>query len=129
VRRIYATPADYTEWTGEDAPPGIERKLLRASEDIESAVMTAVYDTDSAGLPTDPEVRQAMADAVCALIEYRTEAGDSGTGAGDRWDSVSLGPASMSGRRATGSHPADVDLGERAERALRRAGLLPREIE
>ncbi|MGW6518546.1 hypothetical protein [Streptomyces sp. NPDC054962] len=123
--RVYATPEQLTAWTGKPAPEDAERLLDRASEDVDSALLTAVYATDSAGMPTEPDVITALSDAVCALIEYRTETGDSGTGARDRWDSISLGPASMSGRRDNGSRPGGVDLGDRAERALRRAGLLP----
>ncbi|MFH9430239.1 hypothetical protein ACH4JZ_18350 [Streptomyces sp. NPDC017615] len=123
--RVYATPEQLTTWTGQPPPAEAGRLLARASEDVDSALLTAVYETDDEGLPTDPVVVQALADAVCALIEYRSETGDSGTGARDRWDSVSLGPASMSGRRAAVNQPGGVDLGDRAERALRRAGLLP----
>ncbi|MFF9262000.1 head-tail connector protein [Streptomyces longwoodensis] len=123
--RVYATPADLTAWTGKAAPADAERQLARASEDVDSALLTAVYRTDADGMPTDPDVTAALRDAVCALVEYRAETGDSGTGARDQWDSVSLGPASMSGRRTTGGRPGGVDLGDRAERALRRAGLLP----
>lgn len=125
MSRVYATPEQLTAWTGQPAPADAERLLTRASEDVDSALLAAVYATDSAGMPTDPEVTQALSDAVCALVEYRQEAGDSGTGARDRWDSVSLGPASMSGRKNTGNRPGGVDLGDRAERALKRAGLLP----
>ncbi|MEH0470881.1 hypothetical protein QA943_18835 [Streptomyces sp. B21-097] len=125
MSRVYATAEQLAEWTGKPAPQDAARQLARASEDVDSALLTAVYATDSAGMPTDPDVITALSDAVCALIEYRAETGDSGTGARDRWDSVSLGPASMSGRRDTGNRPGGVDLGDRAERALRRAGLLP----
>ncbi|MFC8584222.1 hypothetical protein ACFUGD_06655 [Streptomyces sp. NPDC057217] len=123
ARRVYATPEQLTEWTGEPAPADAERLLTRASEDIDDALLTAVYAVDSDGMPTKPAVVQALADATCAQVEYRQETGDSGTGAAGQWDSVSLGPVAMSGRRTTAA-PGDVDLGDRARRALERVGLL-----
>lgn len=123
--RVYATPEQLTAWTGQPAPAGADRLLARASEDVDDALLTAVYDTDTAGIPTDPNVVAALADAVCAQVEYQQATGDDGTGAAAKWDSVSLGPVSLSGRK-DGPHVAgDVDLAPRATRALARAGLLP----
>jgi hypothetical protein len=125
VGRVYATPEQLTAWTGRPAPADAERLLARASEDVDSALLTALYDTDAAGMPTDPAVVQALADATCATVEYREESGDDGTGAAGRWGSVSLGPVSLGDRRDAAGDPDDVDLGPRAHRVLRRAGLLP----
>ncbi|GAA3237278.1 hypothetical protein [Streptomyces lavendulae] len=121
--RIYATPEQLTAWSGKPAPTDADRLLARASEDVDDALATALYATDSAGMPTDPAVAAAFADAVCAQVEYQLAAGTDGTGADDRWDSVSLGPLSMSGRRTTSHAPGSVDLAPRAYRALTRAGL------
>jgi hypothetical protein len=123
--RVYATSADYTQWSGQAAPSDIERLLARASEDIDDALIAAVYDTDGSDMPTDPEVVDAMRDAVCAQVEYQQETGDTGTGAAGRYDSVSLGPVSLSGRKDAAGGPQGLDLAPRADRALRRAGLLP----
>lgn len=123
--RIYATPDQLTAWTGDPAPPDADRLLARASEDVEDALRTAVYGTDDAGMPTDPDVVQALADATCAQVEYQQAAGDDGTGAAGRWDSVSIGAVSLSGRQSGPTTGGDVDLAPRAERALTRAGLLP----
>ncbi|MEK9521455.1 hypothetical protein MIU24_18975 [Streptomyces venezuelae] len=130
TRRVYATPTQLAEWTGEPAPADAERLLTRASEDVDDALLTAVYDVDTAGMPTDPAVAQALADATCAQVAYRQESGDTGTGAAGRWSSVSIGPVSMSGPRqsAGGTGAGSVDLGEQASRALARAGLTPGEI-
>lgn len=122
--RIYATPEQLTAWTGKAAPPDADRLLARASEDVDDALLAAVYTTDSAGMPTEPAVVAALADAVCAQVEYQLAAGSDGTGADDRWDSVSIGPVAMSGRRGA-RPPGAVDLAPRAHRALTRAGLLP----
>ena len=123
--RVYATPEQLQAWTGQAPPADAARLLARASEDVDSALLTALYDTDATGMPTDPVVVAALADAACAQVEYQQAAGDDGTGAANRWDSVSLGPASMSGRRNAPAGPGDVDLAPRAHRALHRAGLLP----
>ncbi|MBK6015619.1 hypothetical protein [Streptomyces sp. MBT53] len=120
--RVYATPEQV--WTGQP-PADAERLLARASEDIDDALLTAVYRTDSAGMPTDPKVVTALADAVRDQIEYWAATGDDGTGAAGRWDSVSIGPVSLSGRKDAPASADDVDLAPRAHRALTRAGLLP----
>lgn len=123
--RVYATPEQLTAYTGRPAPADADRLLARASEDVDSALLTAVYATDATGRPTDPDVIEALADAACAQVEYWQETGDTGTGAASRWDSVSIGPVNLSGRRDTATAASDVDLAPRAHRALARAGLLP----
>lgn len=120
--RVYATPEQV--WTGQP-PADADRLLARASEDVDDALLTAVYRTDSAGMPTDPQVVTTLADAVRAQIEYWAETGDDGTGAMGRWDSLSIGPVSLSGRKDAPAATGDVDLAPRAHRALTRAGLLP----
>lgn len=123
--RIYATPEQLAAWTGEPAPADAERLLARASADVDSALLCALYRTNAAGMPTDPEVVQALADAACAQVEYQAATGDDGTGASGRWGSVAIGPVSLGDRRDTPRTPGDVDLAPRAHRALMLAGLLP----
>ncbi|MEV5131436.1 hypothetical protein AB0K87_13200 [Streptomyces sp. NPDC053705] len=123
--RVYATPEQLTAWTGQPAPPDADRLLARASEDVDDALLSAVYDTDALGAPTDPKIVAALADATCAQVEYQQATGDDGTGAAGRWDAVSIGPVSLSGRQSGPQAAGDVDLAPRAHRALKRAGLLP----
>ncbi|QWQ43058.1 hypothetical protein KME66_20315 [Streptomyces sp. YPW6] len=123
--RVYATPEQLADATGQSAPVDAVRLLTRASEDVEDALRTAVYDTDATGMPTDPAVRDALAAATCAQVEYVLAQGGDDTGAAGRWDSVSIGPVSMSGRRDGPTAPDAVDIGPRALRTLKRAGLLP----
>ncbi|MFG2528280.1 hypothetical protein [Streptomyces sp. NPDC048516] len=125
ARQPYATPEALTAWTGQPAPADAERLLARAGEDIDSALLTAVYAVDEDGDPTDPDVRAALSDATCAQVEYQLAAGDDGTGAGGQWNSVSIGPVSLSGRSTATATTSGVDLAPRADRALRRAGLTP----
>ncbi|MET9253753.1 hypothetical protein [Streptomyces sp. NPDC003717] len=121
--RVYATPEQV--WTDRPPPADADRLLARASEDIDDALLTAVYRADSAGMPTDPKVATALTEAVRAQIEYWAATGDDGTGAAGRWDSVSIGPVSLAGRKDAPAAAGDVDLAPRAHRALTRAGLLP----
>ncbi|CAL9296802.1 hypothetical protein [Streptomyces sp. SudanB25_2051] len=125
ARLPYATPEELAAWLGRPAPADAERLLARAGEDIDSALLTAVYAVDEDGDPLDPDVRAALSSATCAQVEYQLAGGDDGTGAAGQWDSVSIGPVSLSGRGKRASATAGVDLAPRAERALRRAGLTP----
>lgn len=125
MARVYATPEQLTAWTGQQAPEGAERLLARASADVDAALLTAVYCTDAQGMPTDPAIVAALADATCAQVEFWEATGDDGTGAAGQWDSVSIGPVAMSGRLNGPQSPTDVELAPRAHRALNGAGLLP----
>ncbi|MGW7416130.1 hypothetical protein [Streptomyces sp. NPDC054863] len=125
ARQPYATPEQLSMWLGTPAPSGAERLLARAGEDIDSALLTAIYRVDEDGDPIEPRVVAALADATCAQVEHWLATGDDGTGAGGVWDSVSIGPVSLSGRSRTPSAASGVELAPRADRALRRAGLTP----
>ncbi|MFF3178097.1 hypothetical protein ACFVQ0_36380 [Streptomyces sp. NPDC057900] len=125
ARQPYATPEQLAIWLGKPAPADAERLLARAGEDIDSALLTAVYRVDEDGDPTDPPIAAALADAVCAQVEHWIATGDDGTGAGGVWDSVSIGPVSLSGRKSAPAATTGVELAPRADRALRRAGLTP----
>lgn len=131
MRRIYATPEQLVAWTGQSAPAGAERLLARASEDIDAALLTAIYATDAAGFPTDAAVQCALADATCAQVEYWLAIGSDGVTTAEQWDSVSIGPVSLSGRSNVPPTPAvinGVEIAPRALRVLRTAGLLPGEV-
>jgi hypothetical protein len=122
---VYATPEELAAYTGQPAPADAERLLTRASQDVDDALRTAVYCTDVEGMPTDPAIVAALSEATCAQVEYQRATGDDGTGAAGRWDSVSIGPVALSGRKDAPRGAGDVDIAPRADRALRRAGLLP----
>ncbi|MER5934126.1 hypothetical protein [Streptomyces sp. NPDC002054] len=124
MRSPYATPEQLAAWTGRPAPADAERLLARAGEDVDSALLTAIYPVDKDGDPLDLEVRTALSNATCAQVEFWLAGGDDGTGAGGQWDSVSIGPVSLSGRSSR-TAAAGVELAPRADRALRRAGLTP----
>ena len=64
---IYATSAELTTWGV--APPTNATTLLRsASILVHRATMTAVYDIDDTGMPTDPALVEALSDATCSQV-------------------------------------------------------------
>ncbi|MFD6416003.1 hypothetical protein [Streptomyces sp. NPDC060194] len=74
--RSYATTQDLAEYLGAAPPLDAARLLRRASEMLDSEILpTAIYDVDDDGLPTDPLVADALAEAVCAQVEYLAEVG------------------------------------------------------
>lgn len=74
--RTYATTADLANWLGTAVPTDAARTLRRASEHVERITVTAVYDVDDDGLPTDADTLTAMKNAVCAICEYWIETAD-----------------------------------------------------
>ncbi|MFF4701250.1 hypothetical protein [Streptomyces chattanoogensis] len=128
--RIYATRDQLAAYLGTSVPNDAERLIARASEDIDAALLTAVYDVDEMGYPAEARIRAALASAVCAQVEYWLATGEDGTTSAEVWDSVSIGPVSLSGRSSPPSPPLvnGVELAPRAYRALHVAGLLPGDV-
>jgi len=77
---VYATAGDYTAVTGQTAPADIDARLAAASDDIAYATRTAVYDTDTDGLPTDTVVLDAFMRATCWQAAYSIDSGVTATG-------------------------------------------------
>ena len=119
--RSYATTQQLTAYLHEDAPANAAKLLEDATRALDDALLTAVYDVDSGGMPTDVLVQAAFAEAVCAIVEWWGETGDS-VGADGGWDSVSAGPVSLSrGSNSTGTQAISLGtLPPRAASALRR---------
>lgn len=68
---LSTSPLALTAPTGDEAT----RLLTRASTRVD-AVVTASYSVDSDGIPTDPDVAQALSDACCAQVEFWLEVGE-----------------------------------------------------
>lgn len=129
MARVYATRADLVDY----APPSVTvpdepeatRVLTRASEDVDDALLTAVYDVDTDDMPTDTKVIEAMKLATCAQAIERIRTGtEDGNDGLDGWDSVSIGSISLSGRRKSDAGArSGSDLTAEAVGHLRRAGL------
>jgi hypothetical protein len=118
--RVYATPADLADYAGpdvvgEDSP----RLLARASELVDSLLVTAVYDTTPDGHPLDAHLREALRDATCALVQWWDETGDP-TGAGAQYSDAAIGTLRLK-RNDNRSAP---DIAPAAVRILATAGLL-----
>jgi hypothetical protein len=74
--RVYATTTQLAEYLGAAPPLDSARLLLEASRMIErDFLVPAVYDTTADGLPSDPVVAAALAEAVCAQVEFWMEVG------------------------------------------------------
>ncbi|BAD58770.1 hypothetical protein [Nocardia farcinica] len=76
--RVYAQPDDLADWLHpDDLPDDAEgARLIRyASPLVAKATVCDRYEVDPAGLPTEPEVIEAMRDATCAHVAEWVKAG------------------------------------------------------
>lgn len=103
--RVYATTTDLANFLKDAPPPGAVKMLEDASRKMAGVLLTAVYATDSEGMPSDPRQRRAIADATCALVEWWMETGDV-LGTSDDWTSASAGNVSIS---RDGSSSTDIN--------------------
>lgn len=63
--KLFATDADYADWTRMPAPEDIDRLLTLASSWVRDAVKRASFPVDRDGNPTDETVVAALRDATC----------------------------------------------------------------
>lgn len=98
----YAVPADLaaSPWNLTTVPEAdAERLIGYASRLIRRATVTALYTADTAGLPTDVALREAMRDATCSqVVTWVALAIDPAKGAADGGKVIaakSLGSASV----------------------------------
>lgn len=113
VGRSYATTADLAAWPGAVLSSTSRGALAEASRAIDAALIGARYDTDPDGYPSDPRIRKAFRDAVCAQVAYWDEIGDpTGVGASEQWSTVMVGPVQLSrtGRGQTGGADPNPDI-------------------
>lgn len=116
--RVYATAAQYQAYSGQTPPADIDRLLARASELIDSDVtMTAWYDTDDAGLPTNTGVAAAFANATAAQVEFWTKGPGEGVDVSGPIQGVSLGALSIQ-YGAGDNRLGPTTIGERVYRAF-----------
>jgi hypothetical protein len=124
--RVYATPADYTQYVGAGGviPARLDYQLRLASKVIDLAMTGAEYDTDPVTLlPTDPDVAAMMCEATCQQAEFQADVDDP-TGAKDRYDQVSISGVSM--HRVAGSAGGALPpLCQQAALTLFNAGAAP----
>ncbi|MGW0495047.1 hypothetical protein ACWD0Z_06290 [Streptomyces sp. NPDC003007] len=128
MARIYATSADYQQFTGQAPPPDIEALLAKASRFLEANVFRLCwYEVDADGYPSNAVVRQAFRDATCAQAEWFDDIGDSTGASAVGWASVKLGSASMSRPEGStsGSASAAREIAPAVADALGSADLTP----
>ena len=77
---VYATPEELAAWTGTDAPTNAVQLLRSASLLVRRETKTAVYWTDTTGLPTDTALVTALRDATTAQAAAWAAAGIDPTG-------------------------------------------------
>ncbi len=99
--RVYATTTELANFLRAAPPANALAKLAEASRKLAGVLLTAVYPTDANGYPSSDVQRKACSDAVCAIVEWELETGDSLGASGD-WASASAGDVSIT--RATGSN-------------------------
>ncbi|WP_046495111.1 hypothetical protein [Streptomyces odonnellii] len=125
MARVYATAAEYLEYTGEEVPD--EGALARASRFLDSQVLRLCrYEVDAEGKPADPVVAAAFAAAVCEQVRWWDETGDE-LGAAGLWGSVKLGSASMTRASSSSGSPGAGGrvVADAALEALRSPDLTP----
>lgn len=109
---VYAEPSDLVAWTGEAAPENAEVLLRSASILVRQATRSAVYATDTDGLPTDAAEAGAFLSATCAHAAALAGAGvdplAAGTEAGV--SSTSIGSASVATLGYIGAEAAKLRL-------------------
>lgn len=106
--RVYATPADLTDYTGEAAPANAEQLLARASRMLEAQVFRLCWyeADDTTGLPTNTLVSEAFRDAVCAQAEWWDDVGDVTGASAAGWGHVEIGTVRL-GRSLTTTSAQD----------------------
>ena len=122
---VYATVSDYRTWSLDTVTPDarVTWLLARASEDIDRALIAAVYPVDTNGMPTNATDIATFNAATCAQAAFRLEVSDD-TGAQSRNDSTSIGGISIhraAGTAALAIHP----IGPEALKILHIAGATP----
>ena len=66
---IFATDADVEKWMGEPLDGrSVDVLLRRASSLVQRAVRSARFAVTPAGMPTDPDIEDALRDAVCEQV-------------------------------------------------------------
>ncbi|MBB4931850.1 hypothetical protein F4561_002670 [Lipingzhangella halophila] len=121
----YAAPQDLADWMGKDSPPdGAEQWLRDASMDVDSLLLTAVYDVDEDGMPTKQAVIDTLRDATTAQAEYLIDVGDR-TGASAQLTDVKVDKVSKSWATNQYGRVIREDYASRAVQILHQAGLIP----
>jgi hypothetical protein len=122
---VYASVAQYRAWSGDTWTPGqrITVALQRASEQIDVALVAAVYRVDADGMPLDAFVAGKFAAATSAQAQYVIAVNDDAN-VKREYSSTSVGGVSAT-RTAAMQGLALPPIAPQALAILRVAGVLP----
>lgn len=115
--RTYATTTDLATYLRAAPPLDAAGLLADASTMLETRVLAYCrYDVDDEGMPSDPDVAQAIARAVCAQVAWWDEVGDHTGAAGAGYGSVSIGSVALG--RTTGTAGSSASGADSAARQI-----------
>ena len=122
---VYASVSQYRSWSGDAWTPAqiISVKLQRATEDIDVALVGAVYRTDADGMPLDAMLANVLARATSAQCQFLIAQNDD-TGIKREYASTSVGGVTAV-RSARMQGGALQPIAPRALAILRVNGILP----
>lgn len=122
---VYASVADYRAWSDDSWTPAqiISTKLRRASEQLDVALVSAVYRVDADGMPLDAQVANCFMRACCAQTQYVLAVNDDAN-VKREYSSTSVGGVSAV-RSAKMQGLALPPIAPQALAILRVAGVLP----
>jgi hypothetical protein len=120
----YATSADLAAYLRDSPPPDCERMLADATREVDLMLLTARYNVDDNGFPSDPEQRAAVRDAVCEIVSWWNDTGDP-AGSLAVYGSLSAGSISVGRATAGQAKGQSTRLPSQAADILRAAGLNP----
>lgn len=121
---VYATMAQYQQWSGDAVTPAsvVGPMLMRASEAMDHYLIGAVYAVNANGMPTDPMVIDAFMRATCAQAAWMLADNDP-TGVKRQYQSTSMGGVALSRAQGATMNPFPP-LGPQAAAVLHAAGIL-----
>lgn len=122
---VYANVAQYQAWSGDTWTPAgrVQVMLQRASEDIDAALVAAVYPVNANGMPTDPMVIDLFTRATSAQCQFLLADNDP-AGVKRQYSSTSMGGVSQS-RVGSMTGLQMPPLAPRAAQILHVGGVLP----
>lgn len=121
--RVFATLTDYVNITGDTDTDGLEYRLRRASERVETLTVTAIYPVDADGMPTTEPAISALRKATCYQAQWMAAIGDD-TGAAGMWSSIGIGSVNLSGSKTSGSSGQGSLYAPEAVAVLAAAGMV-----
>lgn len=119
----YATSEDYANVIGEAGPANLPLLLRRASRQVDSVLLTSVYDLTDTGSRPGRTVAQELAAATCEQVAFLLARGfDQGLPTG--FQSVAIGSVQLGrGYSGAGGDSNALPFGDIAYGILQRAGL------